>query len=220
MFTDGTRRLVTTGSLVLFPALLFLAFLTSPPGREHEPHIFRAQASKVEISAVLFHWSVVVTIFAIIGLAWAARPRALSQTGAVLALAGAASGSGLFIADFYDLAAAQNLTDEQAAALTRTVEGYPGYLYGFLMPAFLLHIGMLCLLIALVRDGKAPWWSPVLMIASAVVPFALGEQEPVVQSVGPLLQLVAYGAVALRLFKAPLPGRAGSPGRGPAPAAW
>lgn len=220
MFTDGTRRLITSGSLVLFPALLFLAFLTSPPGRDHDPDVFRAQASKVEISAVFFHWSVVVTIFAVIGLAWAARTRALSQTGAVLGLVGAAAGSGLFIADFYDLAAAQNLTAEQAEALTRTVEEYPGYLYGFLLPAFLMHIGLLCLLIALVRDGRAPWWSPVLAAVSTAVPFVLGDQEPVVQSVGPLLQLVAYGAVALRLFRDPLPGRAGSPGRGPEPAAW
>ncbi|MEO3785479.1 hypothetical protein ABGB12_19275 [Actinocorallia sp. B10E7] len=203
MFTDGVRRWITSGSLVLFPVLLFFAFLTSPSDQNHEPHIFRAQAAKVEISAVFFHWSVIVMAFAIIGLAWAARTRALTQTGAVLGLVGAVSGGGLFIADFYDLATAQNLTDEQAVAVTQAVDGYAGYVYGFVFPSFLLHIGVLCLLIALVRDKAVPVWVPVLMLAGVFFPFFTVEQEPVVQSAGPLLQLVACGMVAVRLLRAP-----------------
>jgi hypothetical protein len=213
VFTDGFRRWITSGSLVLFPVLLFLAFLTSPSDQNHEPHIFRAQAAKVEISAVLFHWAVIVMVFAIIGMAHAARARALTQVGAVVALIGAVSGAGLFIADFYDLATAQHLTDEQAVAITKAVDGYPGYFFGFVMPSFVLYIGLLCLLIALVRDRLAPWWVPVLMVAAVLVPFFTGDQAPAVQALGPLLQIVAYGTVAVRLARrapvtTPLPAHA------------
>ncbi|NUR90976.1 MAG: hypothetical protein HOY71_43460 [Nonomuraea sp.] len=201
MFSHAVHRWVTSVSLVLYPALLFLGFLTSPPGTDHEPWIYRAEAGKVQVSAVLLHWALVVLVFLIAGLAQLTRDRRLGQAGAILGLIGMVNGAGLLIADFYDLALAQRLTDAQAQAVTVTVDGYAGYALGFLVPAFTGHAGLLLLLIALVRARIAPWWMPVLVVVGTVVPFLTTEQPPAVQALGPLLQLAAYGTLVPRVLR-------------------
>ncbi|WP_214111217.1 hypothetical protein [Acrocarpospora catenulata] len=203
---DSFRRSVAAASLVAWPVLLFLAFLTSPPGTTHDPDIFLAHQTKVEVSGVLFHWATLAMIPAMLGLAGLLRQRAprLANAGAALGLIGAASAGTLFMADFYDLALARTIPADQAIKVTAVAADLPGVVYGMVFPAFLSHLGALILVIGLAATRIAPWWLPVAVIAGIVVPFLTVEQPPAVQSTGALLQLVAYGWAALRTLRLPL----------------
>ncbi|GAA2906517.1 hypothetical protein GCM10010517_72740 [Streptosporangium fragile] len=218
------RRTVAGLALFAWPLFEFLAFLTSPPDADHDPDIFRTHATSVQVSALLYIWATLSLIPVILGLAHLLRERAprAGGIGAALGLVGAGHGLTLFTTDFYDLALALSLSDAQAKAITKQVGEMPGFVFGMLLPGFLLHIGLYTLLITLAVVRIAPWWVPVVALVGTVVPFVTMGQPPVVQSTGALLHLATYGWIGLRVLRmseaewrggvgevrAPLPGRA------------
>lgn len=190
-------------ALFAWPALAFLAFLTSPPGADHDPGIFRTHATTVQVSALLYIWATLALIPVVLALGHLLRERApvAGGIGVVFGLIGAGHGLTLFTTDFYDLALALTLPDEQAEAVTERAGELPGFLFGMLLPGFLLYVGLFLLLITLVMVRTIPWWVPVVALAGTVVPFMTKEQPPVVQAIGPLVQLVAYGWIGLRVLR-------------------
>ncbi|MGJ6963306.1 hypothetical protein ACSDR0_15475 [Streptosporangium sp. G11] len=203
--TDSFRRVVAGIALLAWPVLEFLAFLTSPPGAEHDPDIFREHATTVQVSALLYVWATLSLIPVVLALAHLLRERAprASGIGAAIGLIGSGHALTLFTTDFYDLALAQTLPAAQAEAVTARAGELWGFLYGMLLPAFLCHVGLFTLLIALAAVRVAPWWVPVVAIVGTVVPFVAIGQSPAVQSVGALLHLAAYGWIALRVLRMP-----------------
>jgi hypothetical protein len=200
--TTGWR--VAAGlALIAWPVLHLAGFLTSPPGETHEPPLYREHATLVQVSAVILHYSAILIVPVVLALAYLLRPR-MPRLAAVAGLAGAfaaINGSALLLTDFYDLALATSVPDAQAVAVTDLANGYPGVLYGFLLPAFLVHPALVVLTAALVRTGDARWWQLALLIAGLVVPFLTAGAAPVVQSVGPLLILAALAPLGLRLLR-------------------
>jgi hypothetical protein len=200
---DTFRRVAAGLALFAWPVLEFLAFLTMPPGAEHEPAIFRANATAVQVSALLYIWAALSLIPAVLAMGHLLRERApvVSGIGTALGLVGAGLGLTLFTTDFYDLALAQALPDTQAAAVTQRANELWGFVYGMLLPGFVLHLALLTLLVTLAKVKIAPWWVPIAALAGTVVPFVTMEQAPVVQSTGALLHLAAYGCIALRVLR-------------------
>ncbi|SNY64775.1 hypothetical protein [Paractinoplanes atraurantiacus] len=196
-------------SLILWPAVHFAGFVTGPPGKTHDPEIFRTHATSVQVSAVLLHWGAILIVPVTITLAslvYDRLPRFAVVAGIVGAVA-AINGSGLLLSDFYDLALAQSLPDAQAAAITDLAYGYPGVVFGFLLPGFLLHPALIALVAALATLGRAAWWQLGLLIAGLAWPFLANDQPPVVQSIGPLLIAGALVPIGARMLRptAPLP---------------
>ncbi|MGV9775976.1 hypothetical protein [Streptosporangium sp. NPDC003464] len=202
---DSFRRIAAGVALLAWPVLEFLAFLTSPPGAEHDPAVFREHPALVQVSGLLYLWAALTLIPVVLGLAHLLRGRApgTGNAGAVLGLLGAGHALTLFTTDFYDLALAQTLPDAQAEAVTARAGELPGFLFGMLLPGFLVHVGLLTLLIGLVAARIAPWWVPLTALAGTVVPFVTMDRPPAVQSVGALLHLAAYGWIALRVLRMP-----------------
>ncbi|GIH89765.1 hypothetical protein ACFFMN_12795 [Planobispora siamensis] len=202
---DSVRRWVAGIALLAWPTLEFLAFFTAPPGAEHDPAIFREQANAVQVSALLYIWATLSLIPAVLGMAHLLKYRAprTGIIGAALGLIGAGLGLTLFTTDFYDLALAQSLPDAQAEQVTARAGELWGFLYGMLLPGFLLHIGLFTLLIGLAATRLAPWWAPAVAFAGTLVPFLTVEQPPAVQATGALLHLAAYGWIALRVLRMP-----------------
>ncbi|TKK89097.1 hypothetical protein FDA94_11350 [Herbidospora galbida] len=203
--TDNYRRVVAAGALVAWPVLLFAAFLTSPPGEEHDPAVFASMPGQVQVSGLLFLYATLAMIPAYFGLAALLYPKArgLANTGLTLGLFGAAAACTLFTTDFYDLALAQTVPAETAKQVTAAANELPGFLFGMLFPGFLTHVGTLVLLIGLAVKKAAPWWVPVAVVAGIAVPFAVAGSSPAVQSIGSLLELAALGWVARDLLRTP-----------------
>ncbi|MFC3817595.1 hypothetical protein [Planomonospora venezuelensis] len=202
---DSFRRVVAGIALLAWPAFEFLAFFTSPPGADHTPGIFRENATAVQVSALLYIWATLSLIPAVLGMAHLLKYRAprTGAAGAALGLVGAGHGLTLFTTDFYDLALAQVLRDAEAEKVIERAGELWGFLYGMLLPGFLLHIGLFTLLIGLAATRLAPWWVPVAAAVGTVVPFVTMEQPPAVQSTGALLHLASYGWIALRVLRMP-----------------
>ncbi|NRQ35888.1 hypothetical protein HII36_29230 [Nonomuraea sp. NN258] len=200
---DTFRRVVAGIALFAWPVLEFLAFFTSPPGAEHDPAIFRANATRVQVSGLLYVWAALALIPVVLALAHLLRERAprASGIGAALGLIGAGCGLTLFTTDFYDLALAQSLSDAQATAVIKQANGLWGFVYGMLLPGFLLHLGLVTLLVTVAVVKIAPWWVPVAALAGTVVPFVTMQQAPAVQSIGSLLHLLAYGWLGLHVLR-------------------
>ncbi|MFC4058098.1 hypothetical protein ACFOWE_07310 [Planomonospora corallina] len=202
---DSFRRTVAGLALLGWPVLLFLAFLTSPPGAEHDPEVFRAQAGSVQVSALLYLWAALAFIPVTLGLAHLLKHRAprTGNIGAALGLVGAGHALTLFTTDFYDLALARTLSGAQAEQVITHANELPGFVFGMLLPSFLAHAGLLTLLVGLAVTKFAPWWVPAVSFAGTLVPFATVDQPPAVQSVGALLQLAAYGRLGLLVLRMP-----------------
>ncbi|GIF48167.1 hypothetical protein DFJ67_1937 [Asanoa ferruginea] len=201
--TNGLWRVGGGLALIAWPVFHLAGFLTSPPGETHAPHLYREHATLVQVSAVILHYSAILIVPVVLALAHFLKqrmPRLAAITGLIGAFA-AISGSALLLTDFYDLALAKSVPDPQAVAITDLANGYPGVLYGFLLPAFLVHPALLVLAGALVRTGVLRWWQFVLLLAGLAVPFLTTAQAPVVQSVGPVLILAALAPLGLRMLK-------------------
>ncbi|MFC0528954.1 hypothetical protein [Phytohabitans kaempferiae] len=194
-------------ALIGWPCLHFLGFLTSPPGETHEPPIFREHATLVQLSAIFLHYGAILIVPVVLGLAYLLHdrmPRLAVIAGLVGAFA-AINGSALLLGDFYDLALAESVADEQAVAVSDRAWSYAGVVYGFLLPGFLVHPALIVLTTALAKAGRVGWWQPVLLVTGLVLPFLVASQAPIVQSVGPLLVAAALVPIGVRLLRAPAP---------------
>lgn len=200
---DSFRRVTGGVALLIWPVFEFLAFLTAPPGAEHDPEIFRTHETSVQVSALLYVWAALTIIPVVLALAHLLRERAprASGIGAALGLIGAGHGLTLFSTDFYDLALAQTLPADQAVAVTERATSLWGFVYGMLLPGFLMHVGLFTLLITMAAVKAAPWWVPGIALVGTLVPFLTVEQAPAVQATGALLHLAAYGWIALRVLR-------------------
>lgn len=200
------RKTVSAAAMLAWPVLLGLAFLTSPPGTEHDPAVFRARPVQVQASALLFQWATVCLIPVVLGLAHLLRTRAprTGNIGAAVGLTGAATAACLFMTDFYDLALALSLPDAQATHVTEVAGALGGFVYGILLPGFLLHVGLLVLMAGLAAVRVVPWWVPVAVLVGVCGPFLTLEQGPAVQAIGSLFHLAAFGTVALKVLRMPV----------------
>jgi len=196
-------RVVAGLALIGWPVLHFLGFLTSPPGETHEPPVFREHATLVQASAVFLHYGAVLLAPVVLGLAYLLHDRMprLAALAGLLGAVAAINGSGLLMMDFYDLALAESVPDDQAVAIMNLAGGYAGVLYGFLLPAFLVHPALVVLTAALARTGRARWWQPVLLVAGLALPFVAASAAPVVQSAGALLIAAALMPLGVRLLR-------------------
>ncbi|MEV5742400.1 hypothetical protein AB0L30_20300 [Microbispora rosea] len=203
---DLFRKTVAAAAMLAWPVLLGLAFLTSPPGTEHDPAVFRAGPVQVQASALLFLWATACLVPVILGLAHLLRARAprTGNIGAAVALTGAVTATSLFMTDFYDLALALTLPDAPAARVTEVAGALGGFVYGILLPGFLLHVGLLVLLAGLAAVRRAPWWVPAAALAGTCGPFLTMGQPPAVQAIGSLFHLAAFGTVALKVLRMPV----------------
>jgi len=199
----GFRRIVAGVALLAWPVLEFLAFVTSPPGSTHDPLIFREQDTKVQISALLYLWATMAVIPTVLGMSHLLRGRLprLSNIGGAIGLLGAAHGLTLFTTDFYDLALAHELAPAQAEQVTARANDLWGFVYGMLLPGFLMHVGLYTLLIGVVVARIVPWWTVPVALVGTIVPFLTVELSPLVQSTGALLHILVYGMLALRVLR-------------------
>jgi hypothetical protein len=206
--SDLFRRNVAGIAMLAWPVLEFLAFLTSPPGREHAPAVFASRPVQVQTSALLFQWATMALIPAILGLAHLLRVRMprTGNVGAAIGLTGAASAVALFTTDFYDLALAQTVPAEQAVRVTEAAGALGGFVYGMLLPGFLAHVGVLTLMTGLALAKAGPWWLPLATLMGIVGPFLTVGQTPAIQSIGALFQLAAFGWVGVRVLRMPVAG--------------
>jgi hypothetical protein len=194
---------VGAAGLITWPAMHFAGFVTGPPGATHDPEIFREHATGVQVSGVLLHWSAILIVPVMLALAYRLHdrmPRFAAIAGLLGAL-GAINGSALLMADFYDLALAFSVSEVQAVEITDLAYGYPGVVYGFLLPGFLIHPALLALLIALVTVGRARWWQPVLLVIGLALPFLTADRPMLVQASGALFigaALIPIGVQMLR----------------------
>lgn len=153
---DLFRKTVAAAAMLVWPVLLGLAFVTSPPGTEHAPAVFRASPVQVQASALLFQWATACLVPVILGLAHLLRGRAprTGNIGAAVGLTGAVTAACLFMTDFYDLALGLSLPDAQAARVTEVAGALGGFVYGILLPGFLTHVGVTHGLLAQPEPGR------------------------------------------------------------------
>ncbi|WP_203791060.1 hypothetical protein [Paractinoplanes rishiriensis] len=198
-----TWRRLAGAALIAWPLMHFGGFVTSPPGETHEPAVFREHATLVQISAVLLHYSAVLIVAVVLGMAYLLYDRMprLAVGAAIVGVLAAVNGSGLLMMDFYDLALAETIPDAQAVAVTGQAAAYGGFVYGFLLPAFLLHPVLIGLTVALVRAGLARWWQPVLLVGGLALPFLVADQPAAVQALGAVLILGALAPTAVRVLR-------------------
>nr|WP_221377169.1 hypothetical protein [Actinoplanes polyasparticus] len=189
--------------LLAWPVTHFAGFVTGPPGSDHAPAIFRTHATQVQVSGVLLHWNAIIIVPVMLALAYLLHDRMprLAAIAGLLGALGAINGSGLLMADFYDLALAQSLPDAQATAITELAYGYSGVTFGFLLPAFLLHPALLALVIGLVKAGRAWWWQPVLLVIGLALPFLTADRPMLVQASGALFIGAALYPLGLRMLR-------------------
>ncbi|MCC5575173.1 hypothetical protein IMZ11_05900 [Microtetraspora sp. AC03309] len=203
---DLFRRNVAGVAMLVWPLLELAAFLTSPPGTTHAPDVFASRPVQVQVSALLFQWGTIAMIPAILGLAHLLRTRMprTGNIGAAIGAVGAASAIALFTTDFYDLALAQTLPAEQAVRVTEAANALGGFVYGMLLPGFLVHVGVLTLMVGLALAKAGPWWLPVVTLMGVMGPFLTMGQTPAVQSIGALFQFAAFGWVAVKVLRMPV----------------
>ena len=197
------RRWIAGASLIAWPVLHFIGFITGPGGSEHTPALFREEATRVQVSGVSLHWSVMAMVPVVLALGHLLRARRplFADISVALGLIGAVNGASLLTADFYDLALAQLVTDEQAVAVMDRAFSYPAMVYGFLLPAFLVHVGLLMLLVGLAVRRMIGWWVPVLVVAGIAVPFVLPEASVAVHSLGGAILFAALAPVGVRILR-------------------
>lgn len=200
---DRFRRAVAGLALIAWPVLHFAGFITGVEATDHDPAIFAAHPDRVRLSGLILHWSAMAIVPVVLSLGHLLRPKmpALANAAVTLGLIGAVSGASLLLADFYDLALAQLVSHEQAVAVTERAYEYPEVLYGFLLPGFAVHIGLLMLTIGLAARRLAGWWVPVLLVAGLVLPFLTATQPVAVQALGAVLLLAALGPIGVRILR-------------------
>ncbi|GAA1765431.1 hypothetical protein [Luedemannella helvata] len=197
------RRWVAGASLIAWPVLHFVGFITGPGGSEHTPELFRAEATRVQVSGLALHWSVMAIVPVVLALGHLLRARrpVFADIAVALGLIGAVSGASLLVGDFYDLALAHLVPDGQAVAVMDQAFSYPAMVYGFLLPGFLVHIGLLMLIIGLAVRRMIGWWVPVLVVAGLALPFALPEASVAVHSLGGTLIFAALAPLGVRILR-------------------
>jgi hypothetical protein len=197
------RRWVAGASLIVWPILHFTGFITGYEGTDHNPELFREQATRVQVSGLILHWNAMAIVPVVLALGHLLRARRpiFADIAVALGLIGAVSGAALLVTDFYDLALAQTVTDADAVAVTDKANGYAAMLYGFLAPGFLVHVGLLMLVIGLAARRMIAWWAPVLVVAGLVLPFATQHQPVAVQALGGALIFAGLSPIGARILR-------------------
>jgi hypothetical protein len=147
-------------------------------------------SDRYQVSALVLHFAFLCFVPAIVGLLGVVRRGALRTVGAVLGIMGAATLPGLVAIDYYDIALAQELPPEQAAAVYDRAAELPGALLLALPASLGLALGLILLFAAAWRSGIVPGWI-ALVVPIALVGGVAG---------GSLLALAACGAVLLGVF--------------------
>lgn len=201
--TAGIGRRATTAALLAGPLLTAAGMATTP--WETDPSTASYQA------ALAAHpeqgmWAAMLLCFgyALMGLAFLTvlqrshrAPRPLKVAASVFAFCGATILPGLVVVDFYDLAIAQSLPQDQAVAIAESTQEH---IQGALMqiPAVAgALLGSILVVATAWRSGLVGGWAPLLIAASMVVSIAV--YSPVAMIAAGLVTIVVYGGIALRL---------------------
>ncbi|GAA3125969.1 MULTISPECIES: hypothetical protein [Nonomuraea] len=187
-----TFRRVAAGVLLIVAPLLQAVAVAVDPGTwgdEREAVSFGANPALAQAQSVLYHWSWMLMVVAVIGLTHLTRRRAtrLGHVGGALAVIGYLQLSGLLIVDPVEWWLGRHHSPEEAQRILDEMMDLPGVTFGFQLPwMFLGFVGLPLLTVAVWRAGFAGWWVPVLVAAGYLGGF-----------------LVSYGPLTVPLWAAP-----------------
>lgn len=165
--------------LIVASVLLQIGYLVTPWESEETTigyhTALREHELQAQIAAVFLHFGWVVWAPAAFGVVALLSPRGgwLLKIGGTLAIVGTVSLPGLLVTDFYDLALAQELPPQTAAAVSDKASDFP--LQALLqIPAVVGAVfGTTLLFFALWRARVVPAWVPFVVLGGLVVTFAL-----------------------------------------------
>ncbi|KGN34994.1 hypothetical protein N802_00790 [Knoellia sinensis KCTC 19936] len=174
------RRLTTGTSLCLAAILLIVALFVDPGtwGDDREAVSFQDNPGLAQLQSGLYHWSYLLMVFAVIGLAHFTRQRLvlLGHLTAGLAAIGWINLSALLLTDPIAWYFGARHAPEEAERLTNEMLDQPNVIFGFMIPGpFLALIATALLMVVLWRAGFVRGWLPVVFtlawVGSFVAPY-------------------------------------------------
>ncbi len=204
MDADNFRRMVAGLCLIAAPLVLLVALIVHPGGGNAElAQTVTEYPGRVQAASLLIVLSSALFAPALIGLLPMFRGRGaiLGHIGVGLALIGAI-GHAVW-AGFQIVLAGVALSGIDPAQFSAMVESGPpnaGFIVILLMFMVGFLPGLLILAIGLWRDRVAPVWAVACIIALVVWDFVPIEGGAVVAAIGPVLGLIGFGAIGLKML--------------------
>jgi hypothetical protein len=162
-------------------------------------------ADRYQVSALVLHFAFLCFVPAIVGLLGVVRRGALRTVGGVLGIMGAATLPGLVAIDYYDIALAQELSPDQAAAVYDRAAELPGSMLLALPASLGLSLGLILLFAAAWRSGVVPGWVALTVPVALVGGVAGG--STLTLALGGAVLLGAFVVTSLRLLRPAAPPR-------------
>ncbi|MFU8874468.1 hypothetical protein [Micromonospora sp. SL4-19] len=206
--------------LVLAPVALAVATGVDPAlGDDQGYGVYRAHPEAIQWHSLLLHWAWVLFVPGLLGLLQPIRQRGavLARISWVAIVLGLVSFSALMAFDLILLAWVQNLPDDAVSRVDTAFQGMPWATYGWQMPGLVgWALALVLTPITAARGRVVSWWTAALALAGVAGYVAFAVSPVPLNLTGPLLLVVAYGAAAWRLLRAPAgagEGRAAEPDR-------
>jgi hypothetical protein len=162
-------------------------------------------ADRYQVSALVLHFAFLCFVPAIVGLLGVVRRGALRTIGGVLGIMGAATLPGLVAIDYYDIALAQELPAERAAAVYDRAAELPGSVLLALPASLGLTLGLVLLFVAAWRSAVVPGWVALIVPVALIGGVAGG--SPLALAVGGVVLLGAFVVTSLRLLRPATPSK-------------
>ncbi|MDP9863149.1 MULTISPECIES: hypothetical protein [Streptosporangium] len=201
------RRVAAGTSLILAPLCLLLGMITDPskPGVD-DPLAYAHNPGAVGVSATLLHYAWVLFVPGVIGLVHLVRGKGavLANIAGVVAVIGLINFSSLMISDFFDIVLFQALPVAQAEKLMQDA-AQPAMIAAWQMPGLIgSFLGLVLIAVAYARSGRAGWWFPASVLVGLVVwVFGASAWNLVLGLGGPVILMVAFGAVGVAIIRMP-----------------
>jgi len=160
------RRLTTGATLCAAALLMIVALLVDPGtwGDSREAVSYQDDPGLAQLQSALYHWSYLLMVFAVLGLAHFTRRRAVlaGHLTAGLAAIGWINLSALLLTDPIAWWFGARHAPEEAERLTNDVLDLPNVVLGFMVPGpFLALVATALLMVVLWRAGFVHWLVPL-----------------------------------------------------------
>ncbi|WP_433353901.1 hypothetical protein ACQP25_10490 [Microtetraspora malaysiensis] len=202
---DTFRRTAAGVSLILAPLCLLLGMAVDPTESGGEDVLAYANnPAATGFSATLLHYAWVLWVPGVIGLVHLVRRKGvvLANVAGAVTVLGLINFSSLMISDFFDIVVFQRLPVAEATELMQDA-AQPAMIAGWQMPGMIgSFLGLILVAVAYARAGRAGWWFPAgVLVGILVWLFGARSWNLVLGLAGPVVLLLAFGAVGVSLIR-------------------